>query len=236
MPIYSIAGIKTEMNPAYSLLTSRAEPYLTEGCDADISIEVKPESIERLIKRFHRPQSAPQFEYTLAGTDFYNKLLNFNGMVLHSSGVVVDGRAYLFSANSGTGKSTHTALWLELLGEKAFIINDDKPAVCIRDSIAYAYGTPFSGKTALNVNTKAPIAGICFIERSNENHISRLSVREAVPLMLAQTQRRRDKSHMDKLLKFMDELLRIVPVYKLCCNTDISSARMSYDMMREGTI
>ena len=68
-------------------------------------------------------------EYIYTGSYFHHLLLKYNGCMLHSSGVVVDGYAYLFSANSGTGKSTHTGLWLEHFKDKAYIINDDKPVL-----------------------------------------------------------------------------------------------------------
>ena len=76
-------------------------------------------------------------------------------MLLHSSAVVVDGYAYLFSADSGTGKSTHTGLWKQHFGDRAYIINDDKPAIRKVDGEWYVFGTPWSGKTDTSVNPRA---------------------------------------------------------------------------------
>ncbi len=109
---------------------------------------------------------------------------------LHSSAVVVDGYAYLFSADSGTGKSTHTGLWLEHFKEKAFIINDDKPVLRLENGQWFVYGTPWSGKTDLNINVKAKLGAIVFLERAKENHITPIEVKEAIPLFFNQTVRR----------------------------------------------
>ena len=79
------------------------------------------------------------------GEAFYARLLQYDGMLLHASCVEKDGKAYLFSAKSGTGKSTHTHLWLRAFPDSR-IINDDKPAVRRMDGTFYACGTPFSGK------------------------------------------------------------------------------------------
>ena len=64
-------------------------------------------------------------EYYCSAYRFYTQLVDFSGLMLHSSAVIMDGRAYLFSAPSGTGKSTHTQLWLDVFGDRATILNDD---------------------------------------------------------------------------------------------------------------
>ena len=76
---------------------------------------------------------------------FYRALLENDGFYLHASAVCVDGRAYLFSGPSGMGKTTHTRLWQQIFGEKAQVINDDKPALRCLEGIWYAYGTPWCG-------------------------------------------------------------------------------------------
>ena len=84
----------------------------------------------------------------------------------------MDGQAYLFSADSGVGKSTHSRLWQQVFGDqRVTIINDDKPALRLRDGVWYVYGTPWSGKYGLNHNLCYPLAGICFLERSKTNKI-----------------------------------------------------------------
>ena len=107
--------------------------------------------------------------------------------MLHSSAVVVDGYAYLFSADSGVGKSTHTDLWLKLLGEKAFIVNDDKPAIRNIDGEWFVYGTPWCGKNNTNKNAKIKLGAIVFLERSEDNWIEQEEIKEAIPKFFKQT-------------------------------------------------
>lgn len=114
------------------------------------------------------------WEYMLTGSDFYTELIKYNGILLHSSCVVVDDYAYVFSADSGTGKSTHTQLWLEHFGDRAYILNDDKPAIRLIDGKVYACGTPWSGKYDYSTPKIVELAGICFLQRSETNWIKRL--------------------------------------------------------------
>ena len=235
MAFYNIAGLKVNMDLNYSLLADKAKPYLVskENCpDADISVKVSKERLDLCATEQMGEKYMPEYEYVLAGSDFYYKLLDFCGMMVHSSAVAVDGYAYLFSADSGVGKSTHTALWLKLLGDAAYILNDDKPAVRIIDDKVFAYGTPFSGKNDINQNKCVPLGAICFIERAEQNSIKKLTAAEALPLMLKQTQRKPDKQIMERLLSVLDAILSRVNVYKLCCNMDISAAQLAYDTMK----
>ena len=145
MPVYKIAGLNVGYEPRYSLLCQRSEKYLC-GEKADFNISVSDNLMERQIEYYKDVLQGAQLEYLWIGALFNLKLLEYNGMFLHSSTVVVDGRAYSFSAPCKTGKSTHTALWLKLLGDKAFIINDDKAAFRKIDGKHLVFGTPFSGK------------------------------------------------------------------------------------------
>ena len=233
MSLYDIAGLKVNMNLRFPYTIERAKAYLVgEDIDSpDMCVNITDEDLDRWIKHFKSEEFTDQFEYMLAGGSFYQQLLNFDGMMLHASAVVVDEKAYLFSAKSGTGKSTHTELWLKLFGDKAYILNDDKPAIRYEDGKLYAYGTPFSGKHDLSANKRAEVAGICFLERALENSIEQISPKQSVHLMLEQTIRSNEIEFMDKLLFVMDKLLTSVKVYKLYCNMDISAARLAYETM-----
>ena len=128
--------------------------------------------------------------YMESGLYFYCKLLSFNGLMLHSSAVEYEGKAYLFSGPSGMGKSTHTRLWQKTFGSSAKVFNDDKPALRRLDDGWFAYGTPWCGKDDININLKVPLAGICFLKRAETNSIRRLSDIEAVSAVISQTVRR----------------------------------------------
>lgn len=171
-------------------------------------------------------------EYMLTGSMFYTALLSYGGFMLHASAVVYDGRAYLFSAPSGTGKSTHTQLWLKHFGKKAVILNDDKPALRFVGDELVAYGTPWSGKTDEQMNIHAPVAGIAFIERADSNSISVMDKKEAMINIFSQTVRPRSREKTDCLADILDRLLRNVPVYRLCCNMEPDAAVVAYEAMK----
>jgi hypothetical protein len=161
---------------------------------------------------------------------FYNELLRFGGMMLHSSCVEKDGFAYLFSARSGTGKSTHTHLWLENL-ENTRIINDDKPAIRCIDGVYYAYGTPWSGKTDESVNIGVPIAGIAFLSRG-ENSIKRIPGIKALKLFMDQTVRPNEKALMGNMLDILNGILTDIPIYEMSCDMSEEAVRTAYNGMK----
>lgn len=171
--------------------------------------------------------------YMESGACFYGNLLRFQGIMLHSSAVALDGKAYLFSGPCGMGKSTHTRLWQQVFGENAKVFNDDKPALRRLDDRWYAYGTPWCGKDGININMKVPLAGICFLKQSKENRIRRLNSAEALPLLLSQTMRKfKDSSNTILLLEHLDKLIREIPIFELENLPVPDAARLSYETMR----
>lgn len=229
MPVYKIAGLNVGYNPQFDMLAERSEKY---RCDekADFNIGLGDNLLENQLK-LYEGVGKPELEYLWMGTAFNVKLLEYNGMFLHSSTVVLDGKAYSFSAPCGTGKSTHTALWLKLFGDKAFILNDDKAAYRLIDGKYYAFGTPFSGKHDINVNTSAELAGICFIEQAQKNSIERMDADDAVPLIISQTLRPSNMQRTMMLCDFIDELIKNIPIYKLKCNMDVDAAEVAFNAM-----
>lgn len=229
--IYSIAGITVCMEPKGERLLKQALPYIIDSNEkADIEIELDHEKLKE-IKQEHL--SYEELEYIYAGYVFYNRLIEFDGFFLHSSAVSVDNEAYLFSAASGTGKSTHANLWLKYLGDRAEIINDDKPAIKLINNEFFVFGTPFSGKTDLNKNKSVRLKGICVLERGTENSIRKLTSQEAIYPVLNQTLRPKKYSEMDRLLNLLNLMLKSTPVYNLKCNMDISAAEVAYKAMSE---
>ena len=229
--IYNIAGVLVDMEPQYPRTQKQSEAYIyaKEGC-SNIKIRLSEKFL--LEQQKENPHlSLEDCEYIWMGSEFYNVLPLFKGMLLHSSAVVYEGQGYLFSAPSGTGKSTHTQLWLKQF-EGAYILNDDKPAIMVTDKGIYVYGTPFSGKTDWNVNTGVPLKGICALERGEKNEIFRMDPDEALFRILNQTVRPAEEEHMDKMLEVLDKVITEVPVYKLFCNMDPEAALVSYNGMK----
>ncbi|MBE6623268.1 MAG: hypothetical protein E7621_03675 [Ruminococcaceae bacterium] len=230
---YKIAGLIVEMQPNFELLKSRSENYLTDSeKEPDITIQVSDEMIG-LLKKQNPHLTIDECEYLLFGLDFYQKLPDFDAILLHSSCVAVDGYAYLFSAPCGTGKSTHTSLWKKHFGDRLTFINDDKPALRIIDGKVYACGTPFSGKTDLNSDVCVPVKGICILSRDTKNHIHKMEAAQALPKILNQTFRPRNKEQMIKVLELLDKIFANVNVYSLYCNMEDDAVITSYNGMND---
>lgn len=227
---YNITGLTVAMD-SFGRTVTQAEPYLCSAAEPDIVIS----SDWKALKASQPHLSDEDCEYLVTGSNFYRQLLGFDGMMLHASAVMMDDRAYLFSAPCGTGKSTHTALWRQVFGpDRARILNDDKPAVRLENGVFYAYGTPWSGKKDQNINVRVPLAGVCMLSRGEENRIEPFGGAAAVHALLEQTVRPKDPKLTGKLLDLLDKLLTTVPVWKLQCNMDPQAARVSYEAMSSG--
>ncbi len=229
MEKFVIAGLKTEYNVRGELLRERSKSYKADFDDSetDIKLNIKEDFIK--MKKEEIPYlSLDEHEYMWTCEAFYNELLRHNGMMLHSSCVEKDGFAYLFSARSGTGKSTHTHLWLKNL-EGTRIINDDKPALIYDNGKWYACGTPFSGKTDENIDVKIPVRAITFLHRSEENTVKKIPPFQAVSLLIEQTIKPADRSLAENMLELADLLLREVPVFSLGCNLQDDAAIVAYN-------
>lgn len=236
MPFYDIAGLKVKMNNCGGRSEKQAIPYLAknqdENQDFDIEINVNDERVKTAMAE-HPELTQGDWEYMLTGSDFYTALIKYDGILLHSSCVVVDGVAYAFSADSGTGKSTHTQLWLKYFGERAHILNDDKPAIRIIDGKVYACGTPWSGKYDYSTPEVVPLAGICFLERSEDNWIKPADTSKAIFNIFSQTIRKLGPNGMNKLMDNLNVIFEKVQIYQLGCNISTQAVECSYNAMKK---
>ncbi|MBR3148989.1 MAG: hypothetical protein IKF64_02375 [Eubacterium sp.] len=235
MAIYNIAGLSVKIENCGGRTAEQAKAYLapdqSENANVDIYINVDSARVKRAVDE-HPELTAPDWDYMLSGDDFYTSLLDFDGILLHSSCVVVDGVAYAFSADSGVGKSTHTQLWLRHFGDRAYILNDDKPAIRKIDGVIYACGTPWSGKHDCSVPEIVPLGGICFLERGEVNRIEKAPVKEAAFNIFSQTVRKLGAAKMEKLLDVIESIFSCVPLYQLSCNISDEAVEVAYGAMK----
>jgi hypothetical protein len=227
-----VADVNVEINYRYETMQKQCEAYKCDFEKTNIKIDIPDEDLLEYQK------SAPHLtlndlEYVYTGASFYEAFLYFNGFLLHSSGICKDGYAYLFSADPGTGKSTHTSLWRKYFGDDDVkIINDDKPAIRLIDDKIYVYGTPWSGKTDQNINMRTELGAIVFLERSENNFVKEITPKEAIPLIMMQTIRPRNQERMIKLLELLDKVLSNTKLYKLGCNISEEAVKVSYEGIR----
>ena len=240
-----IAGKIIEISPLYDYIADYCKSYITDGIP-DFKVRITQSDIE-----FERAKSAAEDrkegipvryftdEYleTLA---VYRKIAeqmsSCDTILFHGSVIAVDGEGYLFTAKSGTGKSTHARLWREVFGDRAVMVNDDKPLLRITKDGVIAYGTPWDGKHRLSSNTSVPLRGICILERSAKNHIVRLDskeqLRSAYPMMVQQTHKSSNPASARKTMELIDKLVEVVPIYRLSCNMEPEAAKMAYEGMQ----
>ena len=227
MKRYLIAGLTVDMEVS-GRTELQAEPYeipavgpadITLTCDVRRVLELNPEL-----------NDYDTALYMGTGAYFSRALLQHNGTYLHSSAVLLDGKAYLFSANSGTGKSTHTEKWCRLFGAR--YLNDDKPALRLIDGVWMAFGTPWSGKHDLSSPEGAPIGGIVLLKRGEENVMRPVSPADAVPYVMSQSLWRLSKEQMQSQLMLIDKLMRSVPIWELTCRNDDDAAILSHRVLR----
>ena len=160
------------------------------------------------------------------------KMPEYDTFLFHGSCVAVDGAGYLFTAKSGTGKSTHTRLWREMLGERAVMINDDKPLIRITENGAVVYGTPWDGKHHLSTNAAVPLKAVCLLARSPHNSICEVTPSEAYPALLMQVYRPADSAAMQRTVLLLDRLLSSVSLFRLRCNMEAEAARIAFEAMK----
>ena len=157
-----------------------------------------------------------------------DQLLKHDTILFHGVAVVADERVYIFTAPSGTGKTTHAKMWLDQV-PGSYILNGDKPFLKVYEDKVYVYGSPWQGKENYGRNGKALLKGICLLERGEINHIETISFSEAFLTLIHQTHK-----PDNELLTTLDVLERIgqsVDLYRLRCNMDRGAARVSREFM-----
>ncbi|MBQ6847279.1 MAG: hypothetical protein IJO61_09130 [Oscillospiraceae bacterium] len=150
--------------------------------------------------------------------------------LMHGVLMSAENQGILLCAESGTGKSTHAALWTKLLGDKCEIVNGDKPLIRVIDGIPYAYGTPWCGKEEINVNKKVRLSDICFIKRSAENRVTEVE-KSLITQTLIPHIHIPENGDVITVLDSIDATAKNVMFYTVECNMDISAAKTAYDII-----
>lgn len=237
-----------EINNLYPYIEQYCKNYVSTDCEckSDFIIGISDTDIEyerRKSEAEDKKEGIPIRHFTdeyLETLAVYRKIaeqmLSYDTILFHGSVIAVDGFSYLFTAKSGTGKSTHARLWRETFGDRAVMVNDDKPLLRITKEGVIAYGTPWDGKHRLSTNTSVPLKGICIIERAAKNHIIRLDTKEqmrsAYPMIVQQTHKSSNPASARKTMELIDRLMDTVPIYRLSCNMERSAAKVAYEGMQ----
>ena len=216
------AGYLCKEKPEFSICISQN----------DISIERHKYVQERMLEGLPEKDVVDeQLEMTAVQRKLAEVLFERNVLVFHGSVVAVDGQAYLFTAKSGTGKSTHTRFWRETFGDRAVMVNDDKPFLRLTEDGVLAYGSPWNGKHKLGNNICVPLKAICILERGEENQIQAISGQEASMMLFQQSNRPMDPRKMPIYMDLIDQLSKKTEFYRMQCNLDPNAAQVAFDAM-----
>lgn len=207
---------------------------------ADFSIAITREDLERE-RRFRdeealvegmklRQVTDPFLERLAIQRKFAEELMNRQILMVHGSAVAVDGIGYVFTAACGTGKSTHTRLWRQVFGDRAVMINDDKPFIRLLPEGAVICGSPWSGKHGLDTNMEVPLGGICLLERGAENRIDPLSGGD-LPALIRNLRWFMEPERIAGFDSLAEQLMNQVNLWHLRCNMNAAAALISYNAM-----
>ncbi len=157
----------------------------------------------------------------------------YDTLMTHASVIRYKDEGYMFLGRSGTGKSTHSRLWLNNI-EGTSLLNDDNPIIRVIDGRAYIYGSPWSGKTPCYKNEEVPLKAIVRLSQAPYNKITRLGALQSyASLMPSCSCMRWDRASTDALHKSVEKVIRNVSCWHLECLPDADAAHTCHDAVTE---
>lgn len=235
-----LAGIGVAFDNRYKYMEAQCKDYLDESKKGELLIRVTKEEMEKEEKEFRRlytnyPAEQPTPWGYLESICTYRNLAfalyAYDAYLMHACVVKVDENAYAFCARSGTGKTTHSRLWGQLLGDRMTYVNGDKPIIRFIDGVPYAFGTPWSGKEKLQNNICAPLKGIGIITRAKENHTVKINQDEAFFAMMHQILHPEEEEAAKVSLDLLNRTLRACNTYRIECNIEMEAAVVATNAM-----
>ncbi len=229
--IYDIAGLRIKIENRCSYTENFCKAYLSKDqtSTTDLSVKVTVEEF-RAEKEISGNFSDGYVENICLYRNICKQIPLLNRILLHAAVLEYDGNGYAFLGRSGTGKSTHTGLWLKHI-PNVRIINGDKPILQATENGFLAYGTPWMGKEGLGCNASTPLKGLCFLEQAPENSIRRLIPSEVSARLFTQILLPQDEENVVATLELVDRLIMNTPAYLLRCNISEEAVQTSFEEM-----
>ena len=229
-----LAGVTVEIDNRHNYVYEKCRDYLcSEGVPA-FRVAAAESEVKAFLEACGRPMTPPEAESHLIYRHICRKMPDYGVFLLHAAVIEMEGRGYAFSARRGVGKTTHTALWRKHFGERAVIINGDKPLIRRSpDGRFWAYGTPWCGKEGLQVNRKCPLTAICFLERGTQNGVTVSPVADTAARLMEATLAPTDPAGQDRLASLIGAAVRDVPAFTLTCRPDVEAAEVAYKFLSQ---
>ena len=227
-----ISDLVIGIDNKYEYVKKLCRGYIVEDSEPCMTVAVSPEDIKAEMDISEFAVNPAYAE----GVCMYRKICEhlperFGAFLMHCAVIEYEGEGYAFAAQSGTGKSTHIALWQKRFGEGVRIINGDKPIMRFSGDRLYAYGTPWCGKEGFSSNASVPLKAICFVERAKENSIKKISASDALTRIFHQILTPDTAEGIDALFPLIDRMLCEIPCYVLGCNISEEAAEVAYNGM-----
>lgn len=215
----SIAGHSIAVHSMYSDIVPLCESYLCGlAPEWEISITDEDIAVERREDQREYPSRRDGYLETIA---VYRKIceemLAYDTFLMHGAVVAANNSAFMFTAPSGTGKTTHIKKWVEQI-DGAFVVNGDKPLLKISDAQVLACGTPWCGKESLGQNAIVPLKAIVMMERGENNVIEEIVYRQAYSFLLQQTYWPSEADKKKKTLELLSKLNGRVRFFRFVFN------------------
>lgn len=228
MTTLNIAGIAVGVDNKYLLSQWNCEEHITADAPRFV-VSATEEEIREEYDRLKGEFSPEDCESNILYRKVSLGMLQYDAFLLHAAVVAVDGEGYVFTAPGGTGKSTHANYWMQEFGDRAVLINGDKPIIRLMNDKFYVCGTPWRGKERLGCADIVPLKAICLLERGTETEISPSETDKVLDKIFRQVLLPENAEQAEKQLDLMDKLICDVPIYNLKCNLSQTSARIAYD-------
>ncbi|MDO5392453.1 MAG: hypothetical protein Q4F24_15365 [Eubacteriales bacterium] len=228
-----MAGLTIQINNRYPFIRQLCEDYITDEEAFDITASASDEEILAQIAADNDPTTPDYCESLCIYRNICLQLPVHDAFLIHSAGIAVDNEAYLFLAKSGVGKSTHVRLWAEAFYDRSHIINGDKPILRKIGKRWFVCGTPWQGKENWGSNTRVPLKAICFLERSEKNHIRSIEADQVAERIFHQLLMPKEEAQISAFFLLLEDLLKKIPAYLMQCNQEKEAALVAYEGMRQ---
>ena len=231
-----IAGVTVGIRPHYQMIRDLCRKYMTKDPeDLEVSVsreEILQEQMQSDKEALREKRSVCRFDAGYLETlAIYRKiaenLIDREIFLFHGSAIAYKGSGVLFTAVSGTGKSTHAALWKEAFPGDVLYVNDDKPLIRFDGDVPYVCGTPWNGKHFRGDPVEVPLRAVCFLKRGTENRMSRIEKRDAWPGMLQQSYRPASQERFVRLMELLDKMADHTDLFTLCYRPDREAAMLA---------
>ena len=222
-----LSDIPIEVHFESDFMKAFCRDYLT-NVNPVFSVSTTKEAVTEEVNNAPEPTTFEYAEALCLYREMAEKLPLYDRVVFHGAAIEYGCKAYLFTAPSGTGKTTHISLWRKYLGEKVNIINGDKPILRLIENGFIVYGTPFAGKEQWQRNVSAPLGGICFLSQGKDNKITKLT--DNFLQLYIQTYKPHNKKALKNTLALVDKLCG-VPCFTLSCDISEDAVKTSLEAL-----